>query len=71
MGVFYASFAAANNHIYVTVQEGASWVFELGREGILVQENNLRQSMWSSPFFHEDRIYFRGFETLFCIEAGR
>jgi outer membrane protein assembly factor BamB len=67
---FYSSLVVAGGHLYLWNQGGKTWIFRVGAEGTLVAENKLDDSVWSTPFFHEGRIFVRGHNKLFCLGAN-
>ncbi|NQT88300.1 hypothetical protein HQ560_16145 [bacterium] len=71
-----SSLALAGKHIHVTDNRGATIVFEPGRTYRQVARNqiehfytreNTQEVMNSTPIFEGTRMYYRGYQNLYCI----
>jgi outer membrane protein assembly factor BamB len=67
----YASPVAAGRNIFFFDDAGNTAVFELGRERRLARVNRLEDGLVGSPFFVDDKIIFRGTQTVYCIQEER
>lgn len=65
-GTIYSSLAMAGGRIYITTENGTTFVLAPGREFKLLAENKL-EDIRSCPVFAGKRIYFRTAKTLYCI----
>lgn len=65
--VFSASPVAANGHVYITSEEGTTYVFAAGREKKLVAENAIGERTLASLAISNGNIFVRTDEHLYCI----
>ena len=63
----YASPVAANGHLYITNEEGHSYVLALGRAYKLLAENELGETVMATPAISDGRIYIRTRSTLYSF----
>jgi len=68
---FTSSPVAAGNRLYITNEEGRTFVLALGREYKLVQENELGESVMATPAIADDVLYIRGRRNLFAIREAK
>lgn len=68
---YSASPVAAGRHLYVTSEEGRTFVLELGREYKLVSQNDLGETVMASPAVAGGVIYMRGRNHLYAIAAKK
>jgi outer membrane protein assembly factor BamB len=66
---FTSSPVAAGNHLYLTNEDGRTYVLRLGRDFRLVAENELGESVMASPAIAGGVLYLRGRKHLFAIGA--
>ena len=64
---FSSSPVAAGANLYITNEEGKTFVVALGGEYKLVKENELGESVMATPAVAEGVLYVRGQRTLFAI----
>ena len=64
---FSSSPIVAGEHLYVTNEEGTTFVVSLGAELKVVSENRLQDFAVATPIFHKGRIYMRTDKHLHCI----
>ncbi len=68
---FTSSPVAAGGHLYITSEEGHSYVLALGSEYKLISENDLGETVMATPAIAGGVLYMRGGKHLFAIgEAG-
>jgi outer membrane protein assembly factor BamB len=67
---FTSSPVAAGGHLYITNEEGHSYVLALGREYKLLAENDLGETVMATPAIVDGVLYMRGARHLFAI-GGR
>jgi outer membrane protein assembly factor BamB len=68
---FTSSPVAAGGHLYITSEEGHSYVLALGSEYKLIGENDLGETVMATPAIAGGVLYMRGGKHLFAIgEAG-
>jgi outer membrane protein assembly factor BamB len=68
---FTSSPAAAADHLYITNEDGHSYVLALGREYRLLAENELGETVMATPAISDGVIYIRGARRLFAISSSR
>lgn len=68
-GEVFASIVLAGGYLIATNENGTSIVFEPGPEYVEVARNELGDMVRSTPVFHGDLMYVRGYENLYCIGA--
>jgi outer membrane protein assembly factor BamB len=62
--------AMAHGRLYVTCDEGTTWIVAPGREGCKrLSVGQLGEKCFASPAFQDGRIYLRGVRNLYCIGA--
>ena len=66
---FASSPAAAGNHLYVTNEEGHSYVLALVAEYKLLAENDLGETVMATPAISDRALYMRAGKHLFAIGA--
>ena len=66
---FSGSAVAAAESLYVTNEEGHTYVLSLGREYKQVAENDLGETVMSSPAIADGVLYIRGRNNLYAIAA--
>src|SRR5262249_9144899 len=64
---FTSSPVAAGGHLYITNEEGHSYVLALGPEDKLLDENDLGETVMATPAVSVDVLYIRGARHLFAI----
>lgn len=64
---FAASPWAAGDKIFLTDEEGQTFVVQAGREFKLLATNTLEDRVWSTAAIAGDSILFRGVDFLWCI----
>lgn len=65
----YASPVVAQRHVYFFDDAGNTAVIELGRKYRLVRVNKLDDGFVGTPFYIQNKIIFRGSQTVYCIGA--
>lgn len=68
---FSSSPVAAGGNLYVTNEEGKTYVIALGREYKLVAENETEEQVMATPAVADGVIYLRGRNHLFAIGAKK
>jgi outer membrane protein assembly factor BamB len=66
---FTSSPVAAGDRLYITNEEGHSYVLALGREYKVVAENELGEVVMATPAVSDGVLYIRGRKHLFAIGA--
>ena len=66
---FSASAVAAGGKLYVTSEEGVTFVVSQGGEYKLLAQNELGETVMASPAIAGDVLYLRGRKHLFAIGA--
>jgi outer membrane protein assembly factor BamB len=64
---FTSSPVAAGNRLYITNEEGHTYVLALGREYKVLGENDLGETVMASPAISEGRLFIRGRNHLFAL----
>jgi outer membrane protein assembly factor BamB len=64
---FTSSPVAAGNHLYITNEEGHTYVVAPGREYRLLGENDLGETVMATPAISDGVLYIRGRKQLFAI----
>jgi len=64
---FTSSPVAAGGHLYITNEEGHSYVLALGREYKLLAENDLGETVMATPAIADGVLYIRGAKHLFAV----
>jgi outer membrane protein assembly factor BamB len=67
---FTSSAVAAGGHLYITSEEGHTFVLALGREYKMLGENDLGETVMASPAISDGVLYIRGGKHLFAIAEG-
>ncbi len=67
----YASFVAANGHVYIAGRNGTTLVLKDGKSFEQVSKNELDDVFDASPAVVGDAIYLRGKSHLYCIAEGK
>lgn len=65
-GTVYPSITLAGDYLYVSIDNGTTFVLKPGREYEEVSRNKL-ELFRSSPVFKGKRLYIRGYKNLYCI----
>ena len=65
---FSSSPVAAGGRLYITNEEGHTYVLALGREYKALAESDLGETVMVTPAISGDVIYMRGRKHLFAIE---
>jgi len=68
MGNIFTSPVGAQGRVYILGQKGTTFVVQHGPDFKILAKNTLEDSFHSSPVILGNRIYLRGFESLYCIE---
>ncbi len=63
----HASAVAADGRIYLTSDEGVTFVLKAGDQYELLAKNPLGEKVYSSPAFSDGDIFIRGAKHLWCI----
>ena len=66
---FSSSPVAAGGRLYITNEEGRSYVLALGREYKLLAENDLGETVMATPAISDGVLYIRGGKHLFAVGA--
>ncbi|MGA2131597.1 MAG: PQQ-binding-like beta-propeller repeat protein [Bryobacteraceae bacterium] len=64
---FTSSPVAAGGHLYITNEEGHSYVLALGHDYKLLAENDLGETVMATPAIADGVLYLRGGKHLFAI----
>lgn len=64
---FTSSPVAADGHLYITNEEGHSYVLALGRAYKLLAENELGETVMATPAISDGVLYIRGGKHLFAV----
>jgi len=62
---------SAGDRLFITNEDGHSYVLALGGEYKLLGENELGETVMATPAISDGVIYIRGAKHLFAIGAGR
>lgn len=68
---FFSSPVVFGGHLYMTSEEGETFVVPTGREHSIARTNSLGEPVYASPALSEGTIYMRGLRHLFAIRAAR
>jgi outer membrane protein assembly factor BamB len=68
---FTSSPVAAGNRLYITNEDGKTYVIALGGAYKLLKESELGESVMATPAIAEDVLYIRGQRHLFAIGEAR
>ena len=66
---FFASPIAYDGKILLVGEDGEIFVVRAGREFEVLATNSMGEKLWATPAIANGRIYIRGLEHLFAIEA--
>jgi len=66
---FTSSPVAAGGHLYITNEEGHSYVLALGAEYKLLAENEIGETVMATPAISDGVLYVRGGKHLFAVGA--
>ena len=66
---FTSSPVAAGSQLYITDEEGHTYVLALGREYKVLAENDLGETVMATPAISDGVVYIRGGKHLFAIGA--
>ena len=66
---FSSSPVAAGGRLYITNEEGRTFVLAAGREYKLIAENELGETVMATPAISGDVLYIRGRKNLFAVGA--
>ena len=64
---YSASPVAAGGHLYITREDGTTFVLEQGDEFNVVAKNELHEKTLATPVFADDQMFIRTYEHLYCI----
>ena len=64
---FTSSPVAAGDRLYITNEEGHTYVLALGREYKVLAENDLGETVMASPAIADGVLYIRGGKHLFAV----
>ena len=67
----HASAVAADGRIYLTSDEGVTFVLKAGDEFDILAKNPLGERVFASPAFSDGDIFIRGAKHLWCIGEKR
>lgn len=65
--VYSASPVIADGNLYVTREDGTTFVLKTGKTAQVIAENSLRENTYATPAMVDGRIYLRTSEYLYCI----
>jgi outer membrane protein assembly factor BamB len=68
---FTSSPVAAGGHLYITNEEGRTYVISLGPKFRQLHENELGEAVMATPAISQGTLYLRGRNHLFALAAGR
>jgi len=68
---FTSSPVSAGDHVYITNEEGHTYVIAPGREYKLVGENEVGETVMATPAISDSVLYVRGRKHLFAIGAKK
>jgi outer membrane protein assembly factor BamB len=68
---FSSSPVAAGDRMYITNEEGHTYVVQLGREFKLLGENDLGEAVMATPAISNGVLFIRGSRNLFAIAAKK
>ena len=57
----------AGGHLYLTREDGVTYVLKAGDAFEIVSENPLEATTVATPIFVDGRIILRTFDSLYCI----
>jgi outer membrane protein assembly factor BamB len=66
---FTSSAVAAGGHLYITNEEGHTYVLALGPQYQLLAENDLGETVMATPAIKDGVLYVRGAKHLFALAA--
>lgn len=66
----YPSLAVAGGKVFVSAENGTTAVLEPGDDYEELKRNSV-EGFRSSPVFHDDRLYLRTFDHLYCFTEGQ
>ncbi len=58
---------AANGRVYITNEDGHTYVLAMGREYKLLAENELGETVMATPAISDGVLYIRGGKHLFAV----
>jgi outer membrane protein assembly factor BamB len=67
---FTASPVAFNGMIFLTSEDGETFVFKAGPKLEVLRTNSVGEPVYASPALANGRIYIRGEKNLYCISEG-
>ena len=68
---FSSSAVVAGDHLYVTNEEGHTYVLAPGRDYSLLAENELGETVMSTPAISDGVLYVRARRHLFALGAKK
>jgi outer membrane protein assembly factor BamB len=68
-GEFWSSPLAADGKVYLTNEQGITWVVQAGDEPKILSSNALNETLLASPAVAHGAIYLRSDQHLYCIAA--
>lgn len=71
LDTIYASFIAANGHIYISARNGTTLVLKDGKTFEVAAKNKLDDEFDASPVAVGSELYLRGTAHLYCIAEGK
>jgi outer membrane protein assembly factor BamB len=66
----HASAVVADGRVYLTSDEGVTFVLKAGDEYELLAKNPLGERVFASPAFSDGDIFIRGAKHLWCVSAN-
>ncbi|MCH7688860.1 MAG: PQQ-binding-like beta-propeller repeat protein [Planctomycetes bacterium] len=66
-GKYYSSPILADGKIYVTYQDGQTYVLDANNKGKLLSTNEMGESIFATPVFVDGKILLRTSKHLYCI----
>jgi hypothetical protein len=68
---FFSSPVVFGGHLYMTSEEGDTFVVKAGPEHAIVRTNGVGEPVYASPALANGTIYIRGLRHLFAIRATK
>jgi len=64
---YRSSPVAANDRIFYTARDGTISIIKAGKKLEILAQNKLEDQITASPAISNDRLYLRGYKSLYCI----